>query len=115
MGVSTMFLRCAYTNIPFIYRVSTVYLPYIYRISTVVDSELIAGRACPLSPPEGGRWLWDGQSPVDRSRMCGLRPNVEWQGCTATLRSPNTRKIALKVNFLLFFLCLCVFFCTFAG
>ena len=45
MGVSTMFLRYAYTNIPFIYRVSTVYLSYIYRISTVVDSELIAGRA----------------------------------------------------------------------
>ena len=64
MGVSTMFLRCAYTNIPFIYRVSTVYLSYIYRISTVVDSELVAGGACPLSPPEGGRWLWDGQSRI---------------------------------------------------
>ena len=29
--IHTMFLQCAYTNIPF-----------IYRISTVVDSELIA-------------------------------------------------------------------------
>ena len=27
----TVFLRCAYTNIPFIYRVCTVYQPYIYR------------------------------------------------------------------------------------
>ena len=25
------FLRCAYTNISYIYRVSTVYLPCIYR------------------------------------------------------------------------------------
>ena len=77
--IYTKFLRCEYTNIPFIYRVSNVYLTYIYRISTVVDSELIAGGACPLSPPEGGRWLWDGvnayrtmlwggQSPIDRSQ-----------------------------------------------
>lgn len=36
--IHTMFLRCAYTNIPFIYRLSTVYVPYINRISTVVDS-----------------------------------------------------------------------------
>ncbi len=42
--IHTMFLRCAYTNIPFIYRLSTVYVPYINRISTVVDSELIAER-----------------------------------------------------------------------
>ena len=42
--IHTMFLRCAYTNIPFIYRVCTVYVPYINRISTVVDSELIAER-----------------------------------------------------------------------
>ena len=27
----TVFLRGAYTNIPFIYRVCTVYQPYIYR------------------------------------------------------------------------------------
>ena len=27
----TVFLRCAYTNLPFIYRVYTVYQPYIYR------------------------------------------------------------------------------------
>ena len=40
----TVFLRCAYTNIPFIYRVCTVYVPYINRIYTVVDSELIAER-----------------------------------------------------------------------
>ena len=68
MGFSTMFLRCAYTNIPFIYRVSTVYLPCMYRISTVVNSELVAEGACPLSPPKGGSWLWDGQSPVDGSQ-----------------------------------------------
>ena len=42
--IHTMFLRFAYTNIPFIYRVSTVYVPYIYRISTVVNSELVAER-----------------------------------------------------------------------
>ena len=66
-------------------------------------------------------------------RMCELRPYVEWQGCTfegtdlalkkglahleatATLRSPNTRKIALKVNFPRFFLYLCIFFCTFVA
>ena len=64
-------------------------------------------------------------------RMYGLRPNVEWQGCTfegtdiasrqshleatATPRSLNTEKTSLKINFLLFFLCLCVFFCTFAA
>ena len=29
--IHTMFLRCVYTNIPFIYRVYTVYQPYIYR------------------------------------------------------------------------------------
>ena len=34
----TVFLRYSYTNIPFIYRICTVYLPCIYRISTVVDS-----------------------------------------------------------------------------
>lgn len=27
----TVFLRCAYINIPFIYRVSIVYVSYIYR------------------------------------------------------------------------------------
>ena len=64
-------------------------------------------------------------------RMCGLRPNEEWHGCTfegtdiargqthleatATPRSPNTRKIALKVNFPRFFLYLCDFFCTFVA
>ena len=35
MGVSTMiytmFLRHAYTNVPYIYRICTVYQPYIYR------------------------------------------------------------------------------------
>ncbi len=35
-----MFLRCAYTNIPFIYRVCTVYLPYIYRVCNVIDKEM---------------------------------------------------------------------------
>ena len=34
----TVFLRYLYTNIPFIYRICTVYLPCIYRISTIVDS-----------------------------------------------------------------------------
>ena len=34
---------------------------------------------------------------------------------TATLRSPNTRKTSLKVNFCLLFLYLCVFFRTFAA
>ena len=29
--IYTMLLRYTYTNIPFIYRTSTVYLPYIYR------------------------------------------------------------------------------------
>ena len=29
--INTIFLRYAYTYIPFIYRVSTVYVPYIYR------------------------------------------------------------------------------------
>ena len=29
--IHTMFIRYAYTNIPFIYRVSIVYVPYIYR------------------------------------------------------------------------------------
>ena len=64
-------------------------------------------------------------------RMYGLRPNVEWQGCTlegtdiavwqshleatATLRSPNTEKTSLKINFCSFFLYLCIFFCTFAA
>ena len=64
-------------------------------------------------------------------RMYGLRPYVEWQSCTfdgtdiasrqshleatATPRSLNTEKTSLKVNFLLFFLCLCIFFCTFAA
>ena len=65
-------------------------------------------------------------------RMCGLCPSVEWQCCTfedtdlatlahleatATLRSPNTTKSHLKVNFLLvlfvfvrIFLYLCAFF-----
>ena len=62
--------------------------------------------------------------------VCGLRPHMEWQGstfedtdlatlahleATATLRSPNTIKNRTKVNFLLIFLCLCFFFCTFAG
>ena len=36
--IYTMFLRYFHTNIPFIYRISTVYQPYINRISTVVDS-----------------------------------------------------------------------------
>ena len=36
------FLRCAYTNISYIYRISIVYLPCIYRISTVVNSGEIA-------------------------------------------------------------------------
>ena len=61
-------MRCWYGVNILMYRVSTVYVPYINRISTVVDSELVAEGACPLSPPEGGRWLWDGQSPVDRSQ-----------------------------------------------
>ena len=42
--IHTIFLRCAYTNIPFIYRVCTVYVPYINRISTVVDSGRAAER-----------------------------------------------------------------------
>ena len=42
------------------YRVSTVYVPYINRISTVVDSGRVAEGTCPISPPKGGRWLWDG-------------------------------------------------------
>ena len=36
------FLRCAYTNISYIYRVSTVYLPCIYRVSTVINSVRVA-------------------------------------------------------------------------
>ena len=42
--INTMFLRCAYTNVPFIYRLSTVYVPYINRISTVVDSGRVEER-----------------------------------------------------------------------
>ena len=42
--IYTMFLRNAYTNVPYIYRISTVYVPYINRISTVVDSGRVAGR-----------------------------------------------------------------------
>ena len=41
--IYTMFLRYAYTNIPCIYRICTVYQPYINRISTVVDSGGVAG------------------------------------------------------------------------
>ena len=38
--IHTMFLRCAYTNILFIYRVCTVYQPYIYRICNVIYKEM---------------------------------------------------------------------------
>jgi hypothetical protein len=38
MGVSTIAKkRPKYSNVPFIYRISTVYLPCINRISTVFD------------------------------------------------------------------------------
>ena len=64
-----------------------------------------------------------------RSR-CGLRPYVEWHGCTfegtdiahgqshleatATLRSPYTSIFSLKINFRSKRLYMCIFFCTFA-
>ena len=37
-GIHYLLIRYAYTNVPFIYRVSNVYLPYIYRVSNVIDS-----------------------------------------------------------------------------
>ena len=36
----------SYTNIPFIYRICTVYQPYINRISTVVDSGSVEFNFC---------------------------------------------------------------------
>ena len=51
---------------------------------------------------------------VARLYLRGHRPRyARHLEATATLRSPYTQKIALKVNFPRFFLYLCVFFCTF--
>ena len=44
--IDKVFLRCEYTNVP-----------YINRISTVVDSGRVAEGTCPLSPPKGGKMV----------------------------------------------------------
>lgn len=36
-----LYIGSSYTNLPYIYRISTVYQPCIYRISTVIYSEKI--------------------------------------------------------------------------
>ena len=52
------------------------------------------------------------QSGDSSGAILGVRSVALLHEVTATLRSPNTTKSYLKVNFLRFFLSLCIFFCT---